>query len=48
MSAIFNSTGHRLELPEIVSGDGIHLTDGQGKRYGDFGSGVWCTSLGHG
>ncbi|MCP4960801.1 MAG: aminotransferase class III-fold pyridoxal phosphate-dependent enzyme, partial [Actinomycetia bacterium] len=43
-----NSTGHRLELPEIVSGDGIHLTDGQGKRYVDFGSGVWCTSLGHG
>ncbi len=48
MGAVFNSTGHRLELPDIVSGDGIHLIDGAGNRYVDFGSGVWCAALGHG
>lgn len=47
MSAVFNSTGHRLEIPEIVSSDGLHLTDGKGKRYVDLESGVWCTSVGH-
>ncbi|OFW67459.1 MAG: aminotransferase class III [Actinobacteria bacterium RBG_16_68_21] len=47
MSAVFNSTGHRLEVPEIVSSDGIYLTDSDGKRYMDLESGVWCTSVGH-
>ena len=47
VSAVFNSTGHRLELPEIVSSDGIYLTDSDGNRYMDLESGVWCTSVGH-
>ncbi len=45
--AVFNSTGHELALPEIASGDGIYVTDGDGDRYMDFTSGVWCMSLGH-
>ncbi|MCP3937389.1 MAG: aminotransferase class III-fold pyridoxal phosphate-dependent enzyme [Actinomycetia bacterium] len=47
MSAVFNSTGHHLELPEIVSSEGVYVFDGGGNRYMDLGSGVWCTSLGH-
>ncbi len=48
VSAVFNSTGHRLELPEIVSGEGIYLTAADGNRFVDLESGVWCTSVGHG
>jgi len=48
VQAVFNSTGHRLEIPDIVSGEGSYLVDGEGKRYLDLESGVWCTSLGHG
>lgn len=47
MSAVFNSTGHRIELPEIVAGEGIHLVDRDGNRFVDMESGVWCTSVGH-
>lgn len=48
MTAVFNSTGHRLELPEIVQADGVYVTDSEGKVYMDLESGVWCTSVGHG
>ena len=48
VSAVFNSTGHRLELPEIVSGDGIYVIDAHGSRYMDLEAGVWCVSVGHG
>ncbi len=47
MSGVFNSTGHELLLPDVVSGEGIHLTDADGNRYADFTSGVWCAALGH-
>lgn len=33
--------------PTIVSSDNCYVTDESGKRYVDFESGVWCTSLGH-
>jgi acetylornithine aminotransferase len=48
MSKIFNCTNHSIEIPNIVSCEGIYLLDGKGKRYMDLESGVWCTSLGHG
>jgi acetylornithine aminotransferase len=48
MSNVLNCTGHELRLPNIVDGDGVFLVDGEGKRYLDLESGVWCTPLGHG
>ena len=33
--------------PNIVSADGCYVVDDTGKRYVDFESGVWCTSIGH-
>jgi len=33
--------------PTIVSSDNCYFTNESGKRYVDFESGVWCTSLGH-
>lgn len=33
--------------PNIISSDNCYVTDENGKRYVDFESGVWCTSLGH-
>jgi acetylornithine aminotransferase len=47
VGAVFNSTGHGLELPDIVSSEGIHLVDADGTRYVDLESGVWCASVGH-
>lgn len=34
-------------LPEIVSGEGLYLTDQNGKRYLDGISSWWCCNLGH-
>ena len=48
VEAVFNSTGHRLQIPDVVSGEGAYLVDGRGNRYLDLESGVWCTSVGHG
>ena len=48
MSKVFNSTNHSLEIPDIVRSEGLYVYDGNGKRYMDLESGVWCTSLGHG
>jgi len=33
--------------PDIASADGCYVIDATGKRYVDFESGVWCTSIGH-
>lgn len=33
--------------PNIISSDNCYVIDEKGKRYVDFESGVWCTSLGH-
>lgn len=33
--------------PAIISSDNCYVIDENGKRYVDFESGVWCTSLGH-
>lgn len=47
MGATYNSTGHELRLPNIASSDGVHIFDGEGKRYLDLTAGVWCISVGH-
>ncbi len=47
MSKLYNCTGHNLEIPNVINGDGIYLFDDKKKRYMDLESGVWCTSLGH-
>lgn len=47
MSAVFNSTSHHIDLPDIVSGDGVHVADQSGRRFVDLESGVWCLPLGH-
>jgi acetylornithine/N-succinyldiaminopimelate aminotransferase len=47
MSNIYNCTGHKLMIPNMVNGNGIYLFDEDGKKYMDLESGVWCTSLGH-
>jgi len=47
MEHIFECSGHKLKIPNIVNSEGIYLFDTDGKRYMDLESGVWCTSLGH-
>jgi acetylornithine aminotransferase len=47
MKNIFECTGHKLKIPNIVDSQGVYLFDADGKRYMDLESGVWCTSLGH-
>ena len=47
MKSILNCTGHALNIPDIVKSSGIFLFDGDGKKYMDLESGVWCTSIGH-
>jgi acetylornithine aminotransferase len=39
--------GHELILEDIVRARDCYLFDARGKRYLDFESGVWCTSIGH-
>jgi len=46
MKNIFECTGHKLIIPNIVDSLGVYLFDVDGKRYMDLESGVWCTSLG--
>ncbi len=48
MDGVLNCTGHELKLADIVGGKGAWLRDGEGRRYLDLESGVWCTPLGHG
>jgi acetylornithine/N-succinyldiaminopimelate aminotransferase len=47
MEHILFCTGHELKIPDIAKSDGLYLYDGQGKRFMDLESGVWCASLGH-
>jgi len=47
VGASYNSTGHRLHLPDIAASEGAHVFDGSGKRYVDLTAGVWCISVGH-
>ena len=47
MEHILFCTGHELKRPDIAKSDGLYLYDGQGKRFMDLESGVWCASLGH-
>ncbi len=47
MKSVYNCTGHRIALPDIVAGLGRVVTDSAGKQYYDFESGVWCMSIGH-
>ena len=47
MATSYNSTGHRIVLPDISASDGVHVFDTAGNRYVDLTSGVWCISVGH-
>lgn len=47
MEHIYNCTGHKLKIPNIVDSQGVYLFDARGNRYMDLESGVWATSLGH-
>ena len=47
MKHIIWSTGHELQLKDIVASDNCYLFDSKGNRYIDLESGVWCTSVGH-
>lgn len=38
---------HPVTKTDIVRADGTYLYDRDGRRYVDFESGIWCTSLGH-
>ena len=44
---IYNCTGHKLKIPNIVDSEGVFVIDEHGKKYMDLESGVWCISLGH-
>jgi len=39
---------HELILRDIVRAENCRLYDSRGNEYVDLGSGVWCTSIGHG
>jgi acetylornithine aminotransferase len=47
MEHVYQCTGHGLKIPDIVDGQGVYLFDGEGRRYMDLESGVWCVSIGH-
>jgi acetylornithine aminotransferase len=47
MENILWYSGHELLIPDIVKAENCYLYDSAGKRYIDFESGVWCTSIGH-
>ena len=47
MSRIYNSTGHKIVVPNITDSDGVYVFDDRGKRYLDLEAGVWCLPLGH-
>ena len=38
---------HDFVKDDIVKGENCYLYDGDGRRYVDFESGIWCTVLGH-
>lgn len=39
--------GHDVKITDIVKADNCYLYNSRGKKYVDFESGVWCTSVGH-
>ena len=41
-------TGHQIVMSNIVKALDCYLYDSDNKKYIDFESGVWCTTLGHG
>ena len=47
LNTIFNCTGHKMKIRNIVDSQGLYLFDEDGKRCMDLESGVWCTALGH-
>ncbi len=47
MSHILWTTGHELQIDNMVTAYNCELTDSKGKKHIDMESGVWCTSLGH-
>ena len=47
MKHIIWSTGHQLELNDVVKAENCNLFDSKGNQYIDLESGVWCTSVGH-
>ena len=40
-------TGHQILMKHIVKASNCYIYDSNNKKYIDFESGVWCTSLGH-
>lgn len=48
MSQLYWYPGHEILIEDIVRAENCYLYDGQGKRYVDLESGVWCTCLGQG
>ena len=47
MENVFNSTGHKVLIPDIQNSKGEHLFDKSGKKYIDLEGGIWCLALGH-
>ncbi len=47
MNNILWYNGHELVIPDIVKAENCYLYDSKDKKYIDFESGVWCTSVGH-
>jgi len=47
MENIIWSSGHKLQLNNIIDSENCYVYDAQGKKYIDLESGVWCTCLGH-
>ena len=47
MSRLFWYPGYTRFLKHIARAENCHLYDGDGKRYVDLESGVWCTTIGH-
>jgi len=47
MKHIIWSSGHSLELKDIVKAENCYVFDSEGNRYLDLEPGVWCTSVGH-
>ena len=45
---ILYCTGHEIVMNNIVKASDCYIYDSDNKKYIDFESGVWCTSLGHG
>lgn len=47
MVSVLNLSGHDLRLDNIIKAENCVIFDGEGSRYLDLESGIWCTSIGH-